>query len=537
MQAGLQAVIDDIMIRIDQIKTGTDTEDIYGYLRKSVAKKLRIKEDFTFEIVKHSLDARKKPELYNVYSVDVKVDDELSVLKRSGCKQARIVSKKEYVWPEGKAGEYRPVIIGMGPAGLFCGYMLSLAGCRPIICDRGDRVDLRQKDVESFWAKGILDPESNVQFGEGGAGTFSDGKLNTLVNDKFGRNELVLKIFVENGAPQEILYESKPHIGTDILSIVVANMRNRMIGLGAEFRYRCRLDDISSSSSHITAFFDNGESLDTDALVLAIGHSARDTFKMLYDKGIPMSVKDFAVGLRVLHPRELIDSAQYGVQNLDKGLGAANYKLAYTSESGRGVYSFCMCPGGYVVNASSIAGQTAVNGMSYSKRDGVMSNSGIIVSVGVKDYGSDDALAGMRFQSELEKKAYSLGKGNIPVQTYLDYINADKTVSGISCDGFKGDIHMTDMSGLLPEGLRKSFIEGMGAFDKTIPGFAGKDAILAGIESRTSSPVRIHRGMDGRSEYGFIYPCGEGAGYAGGITSAAMDGIYIAEEIWKRHLI
>ncbi|MBR5360135.1 MAG: FAD-dependent oxidoreductase, partial [Lachnospiraceae bacterium] len=334
-----------------------------------------------------------------------------------------------------------------------------------------------------------------------------------------------------------ILYESKPHIGTDILSVVVANMRNRMIGLGAEFRYRCRLDDIKRSSSHITAYFDNGESIDTDALVLAIGHSARDTFNMLYDKGIPMSVKDFAVGLRVLHPKEMIDASQYGPGNLQKGLGAANYKLTYTSESGRGVYSFCMCPGGYVVNASSIKGQTAVNGMSYSKRDNLFSNSGIIVSVGVKDYGSDDALAGMRFQTELEKKAYELGSGSIPVQTYDDYISGVKTISGISTEGFKGDIHMTDMSGLLPPGLRQSLIEGMSAFDRTIPGFAGKETVLAGIESRTSSPVRIHRGPDGRSEYGCLYPCGEGAGYAGGITSAAMDGIYIAEEIWKRHLI
>lgn len=525
------------MIRIDQIKTDINIDDIEGYLKKTIEKKLRVKKDFSFEIVRHSLDARQKPKLYDVYSVNVTVDDELNVLRRSGCKQARIIDKKEYVWPKGHVGEYRPVVIGMGPAGLFCGYMLSLAGCRPIICDRGDKVDNRQKDVELFWKEGFLDPESNVQFGEGGAGTFSDGKLNTLVNDRFGRNDLVLKIFVQNGAPKNILYESKPHIGTDILSTVVANMRNRMIELGAEFKYRCRLTDIESYPSHISACFNNGDRIDTDALVLAIGHSARDTFKMLYDKGVPMSVKDFAVGLRVLHPKDMIDVSQYGAENTDKGLGAANYKLAYNSGNGRGVYSFCMCPGGYVVNASSIDGQTAVNGMSYSKRDGIMSNSGIIVSVGTKDYGSDDALAGMRFQSELEKKAFKLGNGRIPVQRYIDYLSGNKTSSGISHDGFKGDIHMTDMSGLLPEGIKRSFIEGMCAFDKTIPGFAGEEAILAGIESRTSSPVRIHRGPDGRSEYGYIYPCGEGAGYAGGITSAAMDGIYIAEEIWKRHLI
>ena len=527
------------MIRINQIKIDTDIKDTLPALRKAIAGKLKTDAEFEFRIVKHSIDARSKPRLYHVYSVDVDIKDEVNVLRRSRCRQADIADEKEYIWPKGKTGAYRPLVIGMGPAGLFCGYMLANAGCRPILCDRGLPVEQRTGSVAHFWDTGILDTESNVQFGEGGAGTFSDGKLNTLVNDRYGRNKKVLEIFADHGAPDDILYESKPHIGTDVLADVISSMRDDMISKGAEFRYRHKLTDIIlKGKDTVTAIFDNGEEIVTDSLVLAIGHSARDTFGMLYDLGIPMSSKAYAVGLRVLHPQDMIDMARYGDPHAAHILGPAAYKLTHRSASLRGVYSFCMCPGGYVVNASSESGHTAVNGMSLRSRDSGIANSGIIVSVDERDYPGTGPLSGISFQRELEKRAYDMGGGCIPVQSYISYKQGHPMGDiRIKPDGFKGAVKETDIRGLLPEQIKTSFLEGMEAFDRIIPGFAGEEAVLAGIESRTSSPVRIHRGDRGTSECGCIYPCGEGAGYAGGITSAAMDGIYIAEEIWKKNLI
>ncbi len=527
------------MIRLSQIRISIEEEDTDKALYDTVCRKLRIdgsviKSDI--KIVKKSLDARKKPDLFHIFTVDVDVDNEEYILKKSRCRQAVIHKRKPYVWPEGDKTAYRPIIIGMGPAGLFCGYMLAMAGCKPILCDRGCPVDERTKDVERFWKDGILDTGSNVQFGEGGAGTFSDGKLNTLVNDRNGRNGLVLKIFVENGAPEEILYESKPHIGTDILRDVVASMRHKIEEHGGEYLFEHKLTDIVRHPDNIEAVFENGTRLTTDSLVLAIGHSARDTFGMLLERGLSMSPKSFAVGLRVLHPQEMIDEAMYGRENLDKGLPPASYKLTYEAADKRGVYSFCMCPGGYVVDASSEDGRKAINGMSYSRRDSGMANSGIIVTVTPDDYGDDDALAGVRFQQKLEKACYELGDGCIPVQTYPAYAKGTIDAVDIPAGGFKGSIKNADLSGLLPSELRKDLIEGMEYFERIIPGFTSDRALMAGIESRTSSPVRIHRDESGRAEGDFIYPSGEGAGYAGGITSAAMDGIYIAEEIWKKGL-
>lgn len=526
------------MIRINQIKISIDTVDKESALRQAIAGKLKTDSGFEYSIIKHSIDARSKPVLYHVYSVDVKTADDDMILKRSRCRQASIADIKEYSWPQGRRSDRRPLIIGMGPAGLFCGYMLAKAGCCPILCDRGLPVDRRRLSVEEFWRSGILDTESNVQFGEGGAGTFSDGKLNTLVNDRYGRNKEVLEIFVKHGAPEDILYESKPHIGTDILAGVISTMRDAMKLSGAEFRYGHKLIDIIPKGERlITAVFDNGEEISTDALVLAIGHSARDTFTMLYDKGVPMSAKAFAVGLRVLHPQEMIDIARYGSEYAAGILGPAAYKLTHRSSSGRGVYSFCMCPGGYVVNASSEAMHTAVNGMSLRARDSEVANSGIIVSVDERDYTGNGPLSGMEFQRELESRSYAIAKGAIPVQKYIDYKRGASLLHSIDSHGFKGMVSEADLHGILPEEVEASFLEGMEAFDRIIPGFAGEEAILAGVESRTSSPIRIHRNEHGTSEWGCIYPCGEGAGYAGGITSAAMDGIYIAEEIWKKNLI
>ena len=525
------------MIRISQIKLDISEKDIYTALAYKAAGKLRISRDRikALRIVRHSIDARHKPVVFHVYTVDIETDNEERVLRACRCRQASIFEAGSYMWPDGVPPVKRPVIIGMGPAGLFAGYMLAEAGCYPIICDRGRRVEDRKRDVETFWDTGRLNEESNVQFGEGGAGAFSDGKLNTLVNDRYGRNDKVLRIFADNGADESILYESKPHIGTDKLSIIVASMRKRMQQNGATFLYEHKLTDIEGTDDGgIAARFENGTEISTRALVLAIGHSARDTFDMLYKKGVPMAAKAFAVGLRVLHPQYMIDAASYGEENIGL-LPAASYKLTHRSGSGRGVYSFCMCPGGYVVNASSEAGYMAVNGMSYSDRSGAMANSGIIVSVDPDDYGDTSPLAGITYQRMLEDKAYVMGHDRIPVQYYTDYRDRSSHTHDQTdiIKGFKGGIDMTDMSDLLPDVLRESFIEGMEHFNKVINGFAGDKALLAGIESRTSSPVRIHRDGSGRSAFGALYPCGEGAGYAGGIMSAAMDGIYIAEEIWK----
>lgn len=530
------------MIRIDQIKLPIDTISEDNSLRNKICKLLKIKDFDEFTIVKKSIDARKKPELYYVYSVDVKVNSEKSVLSNSRCKQARILNQNDYKWPSGKVSKTRPVIIGMGPAGLFCGYYLALAGCKPIICERGKNVDERTEDVLDFWNTGILNTESNVQFGEGGAGTFSDGKLNTLVNDKNGRNKEVLRVLVDNGAPENILYDSKPHIGTDILKTVVKNMRQKIEECGGTVKFTTKLTDIKIvNDDTVTAYFEDGYFVSTDALVLAIGHSARDTFKMLYERKIPMEPKAFSVGLRVQHPQQLIDNRQYGVENADKGLPAASYKLTYNTADKHGVFSFCMCPGGYVVNASSEKEMLAVNGMSYSKRDSKVANSAIIVTVSPDDFDDKTPLGGVAFQRDLEKKAYEVGCGSIPYETYRDYYNSVNSGKDILEDFdkeilicFKGNAKYSPVNRIMPDKLNKLFIEGMESFDRVIPGFCGLNAVVAGIESRTSSPVRIVRNEKGHSVHRAIYPCGEGAGYAGGITSAAMDGMLIAEEIWKR---
>lgn len=530
------------MIRIDQIKLPIFDTSETDALKKKICKLLKIDKIDRFEIVKKSIDARHKPDLFYVYSVNVYVANEQSVLSKSKCKQARIFIPKEYKWPSGSISNFRPVIVGMGPAGLFCGYYLALAGCKPVICERGKDVDSRSLDVEEFWNGGELNTESNVQFGEGGAGTFSDGKLNTLVNDKLGRNYEVLKVLVENGAPHNILYDSKPHIGTDILKIVVKNIRNRIIELGGTVNFNSKLTDIIfKNDTCVKACFSNGLTYTTDALVLAIGHSARDTFKMLLEKEIPIIPKAFSVGLRVQHPQKLINSRQYGDANIDKELPAAPYKLTYNTADKRGVFSFCMCPGGYVVNASSENGRLAINGMSYSQRDSQVANSAIIVTVNPDDFEDNSPLGGVEFQRKLEEKAYEVGSGAIPYESYSDYflsvvnnkdILEDKGKELNVC--FKGNAVYSAVNRIMPDSLNRLFVEGMESFDKIIPGFTGEQSVVAGIESRTSSPVRIIRNEYGQSSHKAIYPCGEGAGYAGGITSAAMDGMMIAEEIWKK---
>ena len=508
-------------------------------LKQKAARQLKIQESdiASVQILKHSIDARKKPQIYQVYSLGVKLNklSEEAVVKK--CKNANVLFSQqvEYHFPGTgtKKLTERPVIIGMGPAGLFCGYMLALHGYRPIILERGCDVETRTKDVEAYWNGSALKPESNVQFGEGGAGTFSDGKLNTLVKDKYGRNKEVLRIFVEAGAPEEILYESKPHIGTDVLKKVVVAMREEIIRYGGEVHFESKVTGLHIENGEVTGVVIGEEEIKTNQVVLAIGHSARDMFAYLDSIGLPMESKAFAVGMRVEHPQRLINEVMYGKEHGEE-LPAAPYKLTAKTSVGRGVYSFCMCPGGYVVNASSEEGRIAVNGMSYSDRNSQNANSAIIVQVTPQDYASDGPLAGVEFQRRLEESAYRVGNGKIPVQYLEDYI-ADKQSKerekwNTPC--IKGEYTYSNLRGILPQECEQAFMEGMKHFDKVIPGFGAGDAILAGMESRTSSPIRIHREENLQSPaVKGLYPCGEGAGYAGGITSAAMDGIYVAEKI------
>ena len=535
------------MIRINQVKLSTDhTKE---QLHKKVAALLRVQEKDVLQlhIIRQSIDARKKPDIFYSYVIDVKIKEEEKLLKRvaKDKKLASQISKSDetnYCFPEAGSKELksRVVIVGMGPAGLFCGYFLAMHGYRPIILERGRDVDSRKEDVERFWQGGRLQLNSNVQFGEGGAGTFSDGKLNTLVKDKYGRNKAVLETFVKFGAKESILYEAKPHIGTDVLSRIVKSMREEIIRMGGSVRFESQVTDILVEEQRIKGVMVNGtEELACEQLVLAIGHSARDTFDMLYEKNLPMEPKSFAVGFRVEHAQSMMNHALYGKEE-PGALGAAPYKVTAKTSSGRGVYSFCMCPGGYVVNASSEEGRLAVNGMSYSGRDGSNANSAIIVSVTPEDFGSDHPLAGVQFQRKLEEKAYQLAGGKIPVQRYGDFKDAvdnrrvlmDERAMSDILPQCKGLYEWSDLTDILPAGCNEAFIEGMEVFGRQIKGFDSPEAILSAVESRTSSPVRIVRDDTGlQCTIRGIYPCGEGAGYAGGITSAAMDGLRVAEAI------
>lgn len=552
------------MIRINQVKI--KEKHSQQDLRRKVADMLRVpaEEIKDLTIVRQSIDARKKPDIFYIYTVDVKVAGEEKLLRRAGGRlQISRPEDSKYSFPKSgtEKTEYPPVIVGMGPGGLFCGYYLALHGYQPILLERGKCVEERQKDVEAFWETGQLDPSSNVQFGEGGAGAFSDGKLNTLVKDKDGRNREVLETLVKFGAKESICYEAKPHLGTDVLCRVVRNMRQEILALGGQVRFESQVTEIHMQNGQITGVVLNGkEVLPCGQLVLAIGHSARDTFQMLYEKGIPMEAKAFAVGLRVEHPQPMINKSQYGRAEAGE-LGAAPYKVAAKASNGRGVYSFCMCPGGYVVNASSEPCRTAVNGMSYSGRDGSNANSAVIVSVTPEDFGSVHPLAGMEFQRRLEEKAYELGGGKIPAQRYGAFKRAVEAGVGAGmpdmeeADGdigreaekgrdtspdsglqpqCKGEYCWADVSRILPPECNAAFVEGMEAFGRQIRGFDREDAVLLGVESRTSSPVRISRDETMQSQARGLYPCGEGAGYAGGITSAAMDGLKAAEAVAMR---
>ena len=527
------------MIRVRQVKVPIENDNEHEWLRK-ISKKLKIStcDIQNYEIIKKSIDARKRENISFVYEFDVKVGNEKKVLallqsddvfKSLPGKYTFKVSGKEVL-------NEKIVIVGSGPAGLFCAYFLAEAGFAPIILERGEKMEDRIKSVEHFFETNQLNLNSNIQFGEGGAGTFSDGKLNTLVKDKMFRGRRVFEIFVENGAPKEIMYLANPHIGTDILRKVIVNIRNKIVSMGGKFYYLSKLTDIVVSNNKLKAIEINHlKIIPCDVLVLALGHSARDTFSMLFDRGMKMKSKNFAVGVRMVHPQDVINKSQYGKKaNL---LPPANYKLTYQASTGRAVYSFCMCPGGFVVNASSEEGRIAINGMSNYARDSKSANSAIVVTITKQDFG-EGVFAGVEFQRKLEEKAFSLGKGQIPMQLYGDFVSMKPSSSfGEFLPDVKGRCYFSDLNKLFSNDILKSLKEAIPYFGAKIKGFDCDDAVLFGVESRTSSPIIIERNDDGISNILGIYPCGEGAGYAGGITTAAIDGVKTAENIAKKYKI
>ncbi len=548
------------VLRISQIKLKPDQPE--DMLDAAVRHLLMLPKNCNvrWSISKKSLDARRKPDIFYVYSVDVaeviiggksvSLNDVLKGKFMAGkhkntIKNAAITQIHEYCFPRAEiavnAGKFkRPVIAGFGPSGMFAALMLAQAGLCPIVIERGESVEERKKTVEKFWSTGELNTESNVQFGEGGAGTFSDGKLNTMIKDTSGRIKEMLKIFVEFGADSSVLYMNKPHIGTDVLTGIVSGIRSRIIELGGEVRFNSRITELITENRGKTkrlsgVKIENVKSresyeLSCDCLCLSIGHSARDTFEMLAESGCSMSAKSFAVGLRLEHPQSFIDYNAYG-DTIYK-MPAADYKVTYQTSGGRGVYSFCMCPGGYVVNASSERERIAVNGMSYSGRSGKNANSAIIVTVTPEDYGGDTPLSGMEFQRRLESMAYRSGNGNIPVQLLGDFkLNRVSEGFGAVSPCIRGSFSFANLREVLGNNLSEAISEGVTGFANYIKGFDMADAVFSGVESRTSSPVRIWRDENCESDIKGLYPCGEGAGYAGGITSAAVDGMKVAEKI------
>lgn len=529
------------MIRVSNIKIGLDEGE--ERIKKKIAKLLRITEADILElnIIKESIDARKKHQIFFLYNVDVKVKNEKEILKLNKDNSVKESISEFYETPE--SGQEKldnsPIIIGTGPAGLMAGYMLAKMGYKPILLERGECVEKREESVNNFWKNGKLSTESNIQFGEGGAGTFSDGKLNSGIKDLRCRE--VMEIFIEHGAPEEIIYSSKPHIGTDILKTVVKNLRNSIIEMGGEVRFNTVVTDFKITGGKITGVeVNHREIISSQIVVLAIGHSARDTFEMMYNKGIDMIQKPFAVGVRIEHPQDFINEIQYGEMKDHTRLKSSDYKLAYHGENGESAHTFCMCPGGQVVGAASEENTVVTNGMSYYARDLENANSAILVPVGEKIFKSTHVLAGVEFQRKIEKAAFVAGGSNYcaPAQLVDDLLNnrASKQIGSVKPSYLPG-VKMTHLGECMPAEIVETIKNAIIGFDKKMNGFAMKDAVLTGIESRSSSPVRILRdqeSLESTSTKG-LYPAGEGAGYAGGIMSAGVDGIKIADKIIEKY--
>ncbi len=513
------------MIRLHNIRVSIK-ENID--LKQVVCQKLKVAPGSieSISIHKKSIDARNKKYFSYVFDLDVNLACEDKYL---GVYVTKVLDEN-YHLPKRNSNIKKAsvTIIGAGPAGLFCGYMLALRGYKPVIIERGECLEERVTSVDEFWKNSILNEKSNVQFGEGGAGTFSDGKLNTLVKDKRFIMKEVFKIFVECGASKEIMYESKPHIGTDVLRKVVVNLRNKILAFGGVIRYNSCLTNIKIENNTLKGIYINDEFEPCDLLVLAIGHSARDTFRMFYQNKLQIEAKPFAVGLRIIHSQDLINENQYPINYAF--LPQASYKLTYKAKNNRGVYSFCMCPGGYVVNASSTNNGVCTNGMSNYNRDSGYANSAIIVTVNEQDF-AKNPLGGLEFQEQIEQKAYFLTKGSIAIQSYLDYKANKLEDKNFPVGAFKGQVKLTNINEIFPDFINDTLKEAIDYFDNKIKGF--NNAYLAAPEARSSSPIRIVRNESLESNIKGIYPCGEGSGYAGGITTSAMDGIKVFEEIYK----
>lgn len=527
------------MIRVNQVKLPVSHSE--ADLRKKTAKMMGVSADQiqSVELVRQSLDARKKPDLYYLYALDVAVaGKEAAIVKRARSVNVQIRKEEAYRLPDPgiEPLRERPVIVGFGPAGMFCGLMLARAGYRPLILERGLDADSRAKAVARYWTDGTLDPECNVQFGEGGAGTFSDGKLTTGIKSPFIRQ--VLQELYEAGAPEEILYAAKPHIGTDRLAVVVQNIRKKIERLGGEVRLECRLENLILANGfiHGVTYSHLGQTVDmeTDAVILAIGHSARDTVEMLYKNGAQIIQKPFSVGARIEHPQKLIDKAQYGDFAGHPKLGAADYKLSCHGLHQRGAYTFCMCPGGTVVAAASEKGGVIVNGMSTLARDGENANSALLVGIDPVDFPSEHPLAGMYYQREIEQNAFALGGGDYraPAQLVGDFLaDRESRALGNVQPTCPTGVTLTNLRYCLPDKVRTTMQAAITEMDKRLHGFALPDAVLTAPETRSSSSVRILRDEFCQCNLRGVYPCGEGAGYAGGIVSAAVDGIKCAHAV------
>ncbi len=479
-------------------------------------------------LVRRSIDARKKPDVRIIYTVDVSVDgSEQKILRQSGCKKASIVHKSYYEVPKAVSNE-RPVVVGFGPAGMFAALVLALAGLRPIVLERGEDARTRHEKVSHFFATGKLDPKSNVQFGEGGAGTFSDGKLNTGVNNI--RIGWILEQFVKAGAAEDILFDAKPHIGTDVLLEVVQNLRRRIISLGGEVRFNTQVTGICAENGVLTGFETNQGHIACRNAIFAIGHSARDTFEMLHKFGIQMEPKPFSMGVRIEHKQSTIDLAQYGSVSLP--LPPADYKLVKHLDNAT-VYTFCMCPGGYVVAAASEEGGVVTNGMSYADRGGENANAALLVTVNPEDFPFDGVLGGMYWQRQIEQRAYAVsGNYRAPAQLVGDFL-AKRPSSGAKsiAPTYQPGVVWCDLHDVLPKKITDALAEALPQLDRNLKGFADADAVLTAPETRSSSPVRILRDETKMGSVQGFYPSGEGAGYAGGIMSAAIDGMMSAEAL------